>query len=217
MAKRMTDTEKWKDDWFVALSPEHKILWLYMVDTCDHAGIWRVSSAVASALIGAPVDLDKARAAFSDRVQELEGGYWWLTRFIKFQYGLPLSQTSQVHNSVVRALVSKGIDPNPFLTLGQGLPNPMARVKDKDKDSLGFDSFWKAYPRKTAKDDARKAWDKVNPPLQACLDALAWQAKQEAWTKDGGQFIPYPATWINRGSWQDEVIKPVIEKRRCAL
>lgn len=29
---------------------------------------------------------------------------------------------------------------------------------------------------------------------------LSWD-----WKKDGGQFIPYPATWINRGGWEDEV------------
>ena len=217
MAKRMTDTEKWRDDWFVALAPEHKILWLYIVDNCDHAGVWRVSSAVAAALIGAPVDLDKAKAAFADRVQELEGGYWWLTKFIRFQYGLPLNPSNKVHSSVVKVLLARGIDPSPFQAPSEGLASPYQGVKDKDKDSLEFDSFWEAYPRKTAKDEARKAWSKVRPPLQACIDTLAWQSKQESWTKDGGQFIPYPATWINRGSWQDEVIKPVIEKRRCAL
>lgn len=24
------------------------------------------------------------------------------------------------------------------------------------------------------------------------------------WTKDGGRFIPHPATWLNRASWEDE-------------
>jgi hypothetical protein len=24
------------------------------------------------------------------------------------------------------------------------------------------------------------------------------------WTKDGGQFIPHPATWLNQKRWEDE-------------
>jgi hypothetical protein len=70
-----------------------------------------------------------------------------------------------------------------------------------------FEDFWKAYPKKTAKDDARKAFDKRKPDgemLAQMLTALAVQIASPAWTKDGGQFIPNPATWLNGGRWQDE-------------
>ena len=43
MAKRFTDTEKWKDPWFCALTEKEKLFWVYIVDNCDHAGIWRVN------------------------------------------------------------------------------------------------------------------------------------------------------------------------------
>lgn len=70
-----------------------------------------------------------------------------------------------------------------------------------------FDEFWKAYPKKKSKDDAQKAFTKRKPTrelLDAMLKALAWQSKSDAWLKDKGQFIPYPATWLNDGAWQDE-------------
>ena len=70
-----------------------------------------------------------------------------------------------------------------------------------------FDSFWKAYPKKKAKDDAKKAFDKRKPDkalLDLMLSAIAMQSKSEDWLKDGGKFIPYPATWLNDGRWQDE-------------
>jgi hypothetical protein len=70
-----------------------------------------------------------------------------------------------------------------------------------------FDAFWQAYPKKTAKDDARKAFEKRKPDadmLGQMLAALAVQKTSPAWTKDAGQFIPNPATWLNGGRWQDE-------------
>lgn len=225
MAKRMTDTEKWRDDWFVALAPEHKILWLYIVDNCDHAGVWRVSSAVAAALIGAPVDLDKAKAAFADRVQELEGGYWWLTKFIRFQYGLPLNPSNKVHSSVVKVLVARGIDPSPFQAPSEGLASPYQGVKDKDKDSStrsvkvslldyerdeNFMRFWKAWPsscRKGSPVEAYKVWKTHNPPIDLCLSVIEWKKKSDLWTSvdpKGKDYIKGPAAWLNIAGWLEE-------------
>ena len=70
-----------------------------------------------------------------------------------------------------------------------------------------FDRFWGAYPRKVSKADARKAFAKLNPDgelVEAMLRALDWQKRLPEWTKDGGQFIPYPATWLNACRWEDE-------------
>jgi len=71
----------------------------------------------------------------------------------------------------------------------------------------GFDEFWAAYPRKVGKDAAAKAFAKrrVGVGLLAqMLAALSTQKTGEQWRKDGGQFIPHPATWLNEGRWQDE-------------
>ena len=70
-----------------------------------------------------------------------------------------------------------------------------------------FDRFWGAYPRKVSKADARKAFAKLNPDTELVEDmlrALDWQKRLPEWTKDGGQFIPYPATWLNARRWEDE-------------
>ena len=72
----------------------------------------------------------------------------------------------------------------------------------------GFAQFWLIYPRKTAKQNAEKAWAKLLPDrsLQAqLLVALGKQAKSPDWTKDGGSFIPHAATWLNGKRWEDEV------------
>jgi hypothetical protein len=37
------------------------------------------------------------------------------------------------------------------------------------------------------------------------ISAVKAQSASEQWTKDNGQYIPNPATWLNRGQWEDEV------------
>jgi len=67
--------------------------------------------------------------------------------------------------------------------------------------------FWPAYPKKKAKDDALKAFLKRKPDrvlLGLMLTAIAWQRISEDWVKEGGKFVPYPATWLNDGRWTDE-------------
>jgi len=39
----------------------------------------------------------------------------------------------------------------------------------------------------------------------AVLSAIAAQKATDQWKKDGGQFIPLPATWLRQGRWDDEV------------
>lgn len=71
-----------------------------------------------------------------------------------------------------------------------------------------FKRFWGAYPKKKSKGDAEKAWSKIKPSEQllAIMIAKIEQAKtSQDWLKDNGQFIPHPATWLNRKGWEDEI------------
>ena len=75
------------------------------------------------------------------------------------------------------------------------------------KSPKGFDEFWKAYPRKQSKASALKAFNKINPDselLGAMLTAIKRQKASDQWQRDGGQYIPYPATWLNGRRWEDE-------------
>jgi len=71
-----------------------------------------------------------------------------------------------------------------------------------------FDLFWAAYPKKKSKGQAEKVWNKIKPneQLVATMIAKIKQAKtSEDWMKSNGQFIPYPATWLNAKGWEDEL------------
>ena len=71
-----------------------------------------------------------------------------------------------------------------------------------------FNQFWTAYPKHIAKQSAVKAFEKLKPDeklLEAMLKAIARQKESKQWEKDGGAFIPYPATWLNQRRWEDEL------------
>lgn len=82
----------------------------------------------------------------------------------------------------------------------------------READRL-FECFWTAFPKKRSKDEARKAWDKRRPTealLNAIVTAITEQSQSDDWRKENGRYIPYPATWLNRGQWTDSVM-PALE------
>ena len=91
------------------------------------------------------------------------------------------------------------------------LPQSAALIQSESESksnpncASAFDVFWQAYPRKTGKAAARKAFDKAKPPLDVVLKAIEAQKHSAQWQRDNGQYIPYPATWLNQGRWEDEV------------
>jgi hypothetical protein len=88
------------------------------------------------------------------------------------------------------------------------LPPGGEPAQDRKAFDEAFGCFWAAYPRKKAKGDAEKAWRKLKPSpglLETMLAALERAQASPEWVKDGGQFIPYPATWLNGRRWEDEV------------
>lgn len=79
-----------------------------------------------------------------------------------------------------------------------------------------FELFWNAYPRKVGKGAAEKAWKAAKlPAIDFIVSKIAALKNSDQWRKDGGQFIPYPATWINRGGWDDE--PTVTNERKSAV
>ena len=70
-----------------------------------------------------------------------------------------------------------------------------------------FDEFWTAYPKKKNKEDARKAFAKVKAPLETLLSAIELQKQSKDWKKENGQYIPYPATWLRAGAWENEDVQ----------
>lgn len=70
-----------------------------------------------------------------------------------------------------------------------------------------FEKFWEIYPKHRSKPVAEKAWNKLKPNNQLwakILEAINVQKGSNDWKKDGGKYIPYPATWLNGRMWEDD-------------
>jgi len=89
----------------------------------------------------------------------------------------------------------------------------MNEIRKPQRVDVEFEMFWKAYPRKIGKLAALKAWEKSKerPAVDVVVAAVEKQKASEQWLKEGGQFIPHPATWLNQGRWSEE---PVMKQRR---
>lgn len=83
-----------------------------------------------------------------------------------------------------------------------------ANAPDVDVHGQRFASFWSVYPKRVGKGAAEKWWRKRKPSqalTETMIAAVKEQVKSDQWTRDGGQYIPNPSTWLNQERWQDEL------------
>jgi hypothetical protein len=68
-----------------------------------------------------------------------------------------------------------------------------------------FDDFWLMYPRRVARKDAARAWDRLTAAEQvaALTGLVGW--RREWIRRDEMQYVPHPATWLNGARWEDEL------------
>ena len=126
MAKRFMDNTIFDKSWYRKLPVRLKIVWFYLINKCNHAGIWECDIDLLSFQIGDEYTLEEILEAFGDNLKEIGDGKIYITKFIEFQYGLPLNEKVKVHQSVIKLLNKNDIQ----------LPNPLVSVKDKDKDKV---------------------------------------------------------------------------------
>lgn len=77
-----------------------------------------------------------------------------------------------------------------------------------------FNRFWMAYPRKSGKGSAKKSWRRIAPDealFQKIMAALEAAKQCKDWKKEQGQYIPYPATWLNQERWEDDYGAPQVQ------
>jgi hypothetical protein len=95
MAKRFTDSEKWKDPFFEELTKDLKLAWLYILDDCCHAGIWQKSIKRLNFAIDSNLTERDLLEAFSKRILILAEDKWFIQKFITFQYGKDFMNSKQ--------------------------------------------------------------------------------------------------------------------------
>ena len=220
MAKRFTDTEIWEEDWFIELTPDYQFFWIYLKDNCDYVGIWRPNIAKFKKLFGRDINLSDALCILNKekvRIELIDGGRWFLTQFIPFQYGRVLNLSNRFHKSIYDSLVSNNVDLTSIrpqivvkLESGQGVDTPKVKdkvIKDvcnKDKINPIFESLWEKYPKRLGKKESLKHFlesvkteEDVNNIKKALDNYIRYCIDKDP------QFIKLGSTWFN--NWQDWV------------
>ena len=86
---------------------------------------------------------------------------------------------------------------------------PQAAARTPKRTLSRFPEFYAAWPKKKGKLAAEKAWPRAVRAAgseQVIIDAAAAYAANPY--RPEREFIPYPATWLNRGGWEDELDGP---------
>ena len=173
MAKRFMDNSIFEKQWFRELPVRLKIVWFYLINKCDHAGILNdLDVGLLSYQIGDNYTIDEILEAFNDNIEQIGDNKFYLTKFCKFQYG-ELNPNVKVHKSVIKLLDKHNIE----------LANPLVSVKDKDKD--------KAKDINTKKEEFAKRVEKEVFDMQ--IDPNMIKEFIEYWTEhnDGGRVLRY--------------------------
>lgn len=168
MAKRFTETNMWDEDWFLDLSNEGKLFWIFITLKCNHAGIWRKNIRMFTSICG-QIDLNETTKEINkgkERIIVLPSGNYFLPGFFHFQYGENFNENNRLHESISKELAKENLSiENCYLiknqivkrlTSNSPLTEDKEGVKDKDKDidkdkEKDIYSLKKEYEKKTLK------------------------------------------------------------------
>lgn len=132
MAKRFTNTEKWRKEWFRKLGSQGRDLWYYLHDNCDAAGFLELDLERVSFELGFQVSMDLIKTVLKDKMVSMGGQKLFFPAFIAFQYGA-LSESCKPHVAVMKLLQKHGIDFK-TLTLIQPFPKGIHTLEEKNMD-----------------------------------------------------------------------------------
>ena len=140
MAKRFSETDKWKDRWFVDLSPVEKLVFNFLCDYCDNAGFFEANPKIHAPLIGISADeyLGAIKGLGRGLLGAKNGETYWIKNFLFHQKNLPLNPNNNAHKQIIGILVAQAphfdIDFEAQLGAYEGLISPIGRGIGKGKE-----------------------------------------------------------------------------------
>ncbi len=225
MAKqRYVSTHFWRDTYIDGLDPSEKLLFLYLLTNPETniCGIYEIPLRVVSSDTGFDTEMIRKMFAKLERSKRLYyiDGWVIMTKMV-------LHQT--VNNPKIKAAIERE-----FATVPQAIVDAMDRLSipypyltdrklhfnlNLDSNSnltdtarasslVRFEKFWLAYPRKIGKQKCQAWWlrHKITDEMtNQMINTVEKYKATEQWKKDNGMFIPHPQTFLNRGSYEDEV------------
>ena len=205
----------------VRLSPLARLLFVATWLESDREGrfVWRPKTLKLRYLPGDDCDIEALANELLDTgliiTYDIDGQtFAEIPTFTKHQVINNRESASTIPQRVSDALRTRGLHvtdatPTPLMGKeGKGRESTRTRHVTRDGVDEGFADFWEAYPNKKAKPKAEAAWRKLKPSVQTLSDLLTGLERHKAseqWLRDGGQYIPHPASWINGRRWEDQL------------
>lgn len=172
MAKRFIDTGLFDDPWFMDLSKDAKMLWVYLITKCDHAGLIDLNNKLCEFQTGIK-SIETVIKELGNRIVSVREQLYFIPKFIQFQYPNFPNSKAKAQNSAIELLTKNKLFLNGSITIPELLPNSYGNDndngndKDDDTNSIPFfEKFWDSYHfitgmEKTDKEPALKYWKKL--------------------------------------------------------
>lgn len=135
MAKRFIDTGLFDDEWFIDLTKEQKIVWVYCITKCDHAGLLHLNLKLAPVQTGIK-DILTVIKELGNRIVTVREQLFFIPKFIEFQYpGFPKSKVKQ-QASAIELLIKYNLFDDENLTIRKELTNSYGNDNGNDTDNV---------------------------------------------------------------------------------
>lgn len=229
--KRFSETDKWKDEWFSSLAPVEKLVFLFLIDSCDNAGFFELNTRLNSYLIGI------SEVEYLGAIKGLNRGLlgaknekvYWIKKFLFHQKNLPLNPENNAHKQIISIIQEKMVlfnELSMFVKLGanEGLFSPIGKGKGKvvvDKGVQGEtetdeETFKKAIVKfggtkrgaATELEDLKKKHKDWKEALQLIGPAIEKQIEAREQKKAAGVFVPEwknLKTWLSQRCWEEVI------------
>lgn len=133
MSKRFIDTCLFDDDWFMELSMEAKLLWVYFITKCNHAGILKINTKLCKVQTDIE-DLDKIIQELGNRLVTVGEHLFFIPKFVEYQYpGFPNCKFNAAL-SAISELERYGIIVEGKLTVPQEFMNSYSNSNSNSKE-----------------------------------------------------------------------------------
>lgn len=102
MSKRFTDTDKWKNPWFRNLPGKYKLIYVYMLDSCDNLGVMHLDFELISFILKEEFLLEDFKKNFEEKLHFIAPDKIIIKGFVAYQ--------QHKNNAMMKKHIEKLID-----------------------------------------------------------------------------------------------------------
>jgi len=148
MPRRFTDSDKWKDEWWGSLGNDYRMIWLYLVDSCSIAGVWKKDFRGLQFNCNVKISEKDFLEVFGSRLID-RGNFFFIPKFLLYQCPKGLQSNKPAIISIVKELTNYDL----IEIINESLPNDFQIIKGKGKGKGKGEGKEKEKEREDEKED----------------------------------------------------------------